>query len=156
MTAQEDNAILASLLRSAISKTTDFSRVILMRSAANFDRQGGNMSCLDNLFYVPQGAFESAVGNLWGAGREVVRGIVGGWRRGEGFERGVREREGGYVGDLFGSLGGKPDFGPGEVVGLNPVQQRGMDGRRGLVGNPRGRGKRGWVVARAADGGGNA
>ncbi|TVY58488.1 Purine nucleoside permease, partial [Lachnellula suecica] len=38
MTAQEDNAILGALIRGASSKLLDFSRIVLMRAGANFDR----------------------------------------------------------------------------------------------------------------------
>ena len=37
-TAQEDNATLEALLRGAIANLTDFSRIIIMRTASDFDR----------------------------------------------------------------------------------------------------------------------
>jgi purine nucleoside permease len=155
MTAQEDNAILGSMLRAAKAKTMDFGRIIVMRSGANFDRPATNMSCLDNLFYVPQGAFQTSIDNLYLAGAPVVNGILKGWK--DTFEAGVQPRN--YVGDIFGSLGGTPDFGPGRAWNNNPVQQRGLTGkvmaRDSVAGNPDGKGKRGAMVARGANGNGD-
>ena len=37
-TAQEDTATLEALLRGAIANLTDFSRIIIMRTASDFDR----------------------------------------------------------------------------------------------------------------------
>ncbi|KAG9234931.1 purine nucleoside permease-domain-containing protein [Amylocarpus encephaloides] len=124
MTAQEDNATLNSLLRAAMLDLVDFSRVIIMRGAADFDRPYPGSSCLDNLFGIKQGAFDPSIRNLYTSGMMVVRGILGEW---EGrYERGVEAKN--YIGDLWGNLGGKPDFGPGRQHSDNPVQERGLDG----------------------------
>lgn len=152
MTAQEDNATLEVLLRANVSKLADFKRVILMRSAADFDRPYPGMSCLDNLFNSSQGAFLPSLRNLYLAGNPVVKGILGDWKR---FEAGVEA--GNYVGDIWGSLGGQPDFGPEGKMSDNPVQlRRGLEGRDGDVesvtgwANPMGKGKYGAMMAKRA------
>lgn len=107
-TAQEDNATGEALLRAAVAKLVDFSRIIVMRTASDFDRPYPGEAATTNLFFAEQGAFSPAVENLYLAGIKVVEGILGGWA--ETFEEGVET--GGYVGDIFGTLGGAPDFGP--------------------------------------------
>lgn len=117
-TAQEDNATLEALLRGAISNLTDFSRIIVMRTASDFDRPYPGESPEDNLFYAPQGGFDPAVANIYLAGIKVVEGILNGWNA--TFAKGINATN--YVGDIFGSLGGKPDFGPGSMFNDNPVK----------------------------------
>ncbi|KAL9005606.1 MAG: hypothetical protein Q9188_001609 [Gyalolechia gomerana] len=116
-TAQEDNATLEALLRGAINNRTDFSRIIIMRTASDFDRPFAEEPDTVNLFYADQGGFEPAVRNIYLAGVKVVQGVLGQW---EGtFEEGVKPDN--YIGDIFGSLGGVPDFGPGSEFGDDPV-----------------------------------
>ncbi|KAF7356230.1 Purine nucleoside permease [Mycena venus] len=109
-TQQEDNAILNALLRGAISRLVDFSRIIVMRSASDFDRPPEGGSAADNLF-APVVGFPPALLNLRIAGVKVVQGIIDGWAA--TFERGIEPSN--YIGDILGSLGGEPDFGPGSV-----------------------------------------
>lgn len=111
-TQQEDNATLEALLRASIGGLVDFSRIIIMRSGSNFDRPYAGQSAVDHLFG-PSAAFEPSLVNLYIAGVKVVEGIIEGWA--ETFEEGVKAMN--YVGDIFGSLGGQPDFGPGSVFG---------------------------------------
>ncbi|EIM89098.1 purine nucleoside permease [Stereum hirsutum FP-91666 SS1] len=111
-TQQEDNATLEALLRASIGGLVDFSRIIIMRSGSNFDRPYAGQSAVDHLFG-PSAAFEPSLVNLYIAGVKVVEGIIEGWA--ERFEEGVKAMN--YVGDIFGSLGGQPDFGPGSVFG---------------------------------------
>ncbi|KAJ5170961.1 uncharacterized protein N7500_003744 [Penicillium coprophilum] len=114
-TAQEDNATFEVLLRSSIHKLTDFSRIIVMRTASDFDRPYPGASATYNLFQSSeQGAFEPAIENLYVAGIKVVEGILEGWD--ETFAAGVKANN--YIGDIFGSLGGVPDFGPGRKQAL--------------------------------------
>ncbi|MCJ1245078.1 hypothetical protein MMC30_002279 [Trapelia coarctata] len=136
-TAQEDNATLEALLRGAARNLTDFSRIIVMRSASDFDRPYVGSSDTFNLFYANQGGFGPAIANLYLAGVKVVEGILGGWE--SVFEKGVIP--GNYVGDIFGTLGGTPDFGPGGVFNNNPVTaKRSLAGVKGrAVGRRRGR-----------------
>ena len=116
MTAQEDNATLEAMLRAAINKFVDFSRIIVMRTASDFDRPYPGESDLDNLFYADQGAFLPAIENIYLAGTPVVKGILSGWA--SKFEAGIKPTN--YIGDIFGTLGGTPDFGPGNAFGGVP------------------------------------
>ncbi len=129
-TAQEDNATLEALLRSAINNITDFSRIIIMRTASDFDRPYAGEADTFNLFYANQGGFDPAIQNIYLAGVKVVEGILRGW--GPLFEKGINATN--YVGDIFGTLGGKPDFGPGSMFNNNPVvikrSAKGVRGRR--------------------------
>jgi len=111
-TAQEDNATGEALLRAAKAGLVDFSRVIVMRTASDFDRPYPGEAATFNLFYADQGAFLPAVANLYLAGIKVVEGILRGWD--STFEAGIKAPN--YIGDIFGSLGGTPDFGPGRIV----------------------------------------
>ncbi|KAM0426595.1 hypothetical protein ACHAPT_008289 [Fusarium lateritium] len=107
MTAQEDNALLAGLLNASLQGKADFSRIILLRSASNFDR--GHEDKLHELpFVMDKGGLGPSTRNLYLAALKVVQGILGGWST--RFETGVTPRN--YVGDIFGSLGGVPSFGP--------------------------------------------
>jgi purine nucleoside permease len=113
ISAQEDNASLEALLRAHVSGFVDFSRIIIMRTASDMDRPFPGEEATTNLFWANQlqGAFEPAVENIYLAGVEVVKGILDGW--GVMFERGINATN--YVGDIFGTIGGMPDFGPGTV-----------------------------------------
>ena len=120
MTAQEDNATLEAMTRAALNKLVDFSRIIIMRTASDFDRPYPGESVLDNLFYSQQGAFEPAIENIWLAGTPVVKGILQGWEA--TFENGIKATN--YIGDIFGTLGGTPDFGPGSIFDGSPATKR--------------------------------
>ncbi|KAJ7211268.1 purine nucleoside permease [Mycena pura] len=106
-TQQEDNATLNALMRGALFGIVDFSRVILMRSASDFDRPFSGQSGLANLLG-PTPGFEPSLVNLYRAGVKVVEAIVDEWD--SKFAEGVKPTN--YIGDVFGSLGGEPDFGP--------------------------------------------
>ncbi|KAF7589723.1 hypothetical protein BBP40_003921 [Aspergillus hancockii] len=129
-TAQEDNATLQALLRTSARNLTDFSRIIVMRTAANFDQPHANQSALQHLRYSDAGGFEPSVQNLYNAGIEVVNGILSGWNT--TFAAGVKSTN--YIGDIFGTLGGTPDFGPGRKQALEDagaITKRGLY-RRGV------------------------
>jgi len=106
-TAQEDNASLEAIMRAAQKNMTDFSRVIVMRTASDFDRPPPGVSEIQNLLYVNQGGFPPAIQNIYLAGIKVVEGILDGWN--STFAKGIKPKN--YIGDVFNSLGGKPDFG---------------------------------------------
>ncbi|KAJ7927577.1 purine nucleoside permease [Mycena leptocephala] len=57
--------------------------------------------------------FNPSLLNLHLAGVKVVMGIVSEWNT--KFAHGVKPTN--YIGDVFGSLGGEPDFGPGSIFG---------------------------------------
>ncbi|KAL4972522.1 purine nucleoside permease [Aspergillus desertorum] len=108
-TQQEDNATLESLLRGALAGLVDFSRIIIMRTASDFDRPHLGESPFENLFTADeQGASTPAFENLYRAGIKVIEGILDNWKG--GFEKGIKAKN--YVGDILGTLGGEPDFGP--------------------------------------------
>lgn len=126
-TAQEDNATLEALLRAAAVKVVDFSRIIVMRTGSDFDRPWPGQEADINLFYSSQqGAFAPAIKNIYLAGIKVVEGILDGWNA--TFAAGVNASN--YVGDIFGTLGGEPDFGP--VAYSNAVTKRSVKGKRNV------------------------
>ncbi|KAK5133853.1 hypothetical protein LTR08_007184 [Meristemomyces frigidus] len=131
-TAQEDNATLEAMLRAAVDKLVDFGRIIIMRTASDFDRPYPGEAATTNLLYSNQGAFEPAIQNIYLAGIKVVEGILDGWNT--TFAAGVNHTN--YIGDIFGTLGGSPDFGP-DSYNNNPVKRsvgkRSVKGRRGGV-----------------------
>jgi purine nucleoside permease len=94
--AQEDNATLEVLLRAATTKLIDFSRIIIMRTASDFDRPYPGESASVNLFESSkQGAFAPAIKNIYLAGIKVVEGILEGWN--STFVHGVNASN--YVGE---------------------------------------------------------
>ncbi|KAK7460419.1 hypothetical protein VKT23_009139 [Stygiomarasmius scandens] len=107
---QEDNATLEVLVRGAISGLVDFSRVIIMRTVSNFDRPFSGQTAVESRF-ANHGGFASALLNIHLAGVKVIQGILNEWE--SVFEDGVRPDN--YIGDVFGSLGGQPSFGPGSI-----------------------------------------
>lgn len=109
-TQQEDNGTLEALLRGAITGLVDFSRIIVMRTASDFDRPYDGESAATNLFSMSPG-YEISVENIPAAGVPVVLGIIVGWEW--TFKHGIKPAN--YIGDIFGSLGGTPDFGPGSI-----------------------------------------
>lgn len=129
-TAQEDNATLEALLRSSARNLTDFSRIIVMRTASDFDRPYPGSNATFNLLYANQGGFEPALENIYRAGIYVVEGILSGWQ--STFAAGVKPSN--YIGDIFGTLGGEPDFGPGRQQSLadsGAFRKRSLSGRLG-------------------------
>lgn len=126
-TAQEDNASLEALVRASKANLTDFSRIIVMRTASDFDRPYAGESVEDNLFYATQGGFDPAIANIYLAGVKVVQGILNGWD--STFAAGVAPTN--YIGDILGTLGGTPDFGPGNFFANNPVTKRSAKGQPG-------------------------
>ncbi|KAF7358208.1 Purine nucleoside [Mycena venus] len=83
----------------------------IMRSASDLDRPLPGESAVASLLG-PTPGFVPSISNLHIAGVKIVQAIVSGWKD---FEGGVKATN--YVGDIFGSLGGKPDFGPGSMFG---------------------------------------
>lgn len=109
MTAQEDTAILEALRRAALQEQVDFSRIVLMRSGSNFDRGprvGGEVPKLP--FALDYGGLQPSLRNLYLCGVEIATGILNRWE--ELFEQGIEANN--YVGDVYGTLGGEPDFVP--------------------------------------------
>ncbi|KAI1475722.1 putative purine nucleoside permease [Daldinia eschscholtzii] len=113
MSAQEDSAVLNALMRAAVWDLVDFSRVILMRTGSDFDRPPPSVSAFDHLRILDQNGFGIAVNNIYLAGVEIVNGIIAGWN--SSYAAGINASN--YIGDIFGTLGGEPDFGPGSIFG---------------------------------------
>lgn len=126
-TAQEDNGILEVLLRAAAAKLVDFSRIIIMRTASDFDRPYKGEGAAFHLFWAQQGGFLPSIQNIYIAGIKVVQGILNDWIT--TFGPGVKPQN--YIGDIFGTLGGTPDFGPGKAH--ESLLKRGYKGRRGRM-----------------------
>lgn len=96
---QEDNAILAVLLRGTLRGVVDFARIIIQRAASDFDRPPEGESASENLFS-PSPGYPISLENTYRAGVKVVEGILNGWE--ETFERGVPAPN--AIGDVFKSL----------------------------------------------------
>lgn len=109
MTAQEDSGTLESLLRATLAGRVDFSRIIVMRTASDFDRAPPGVSSVQNLIYDDCGGLELSYENMYAAGIEIVKDIRAHWA--DTYEGGIDAKN--YVGDIFDSLDGKikPDFG---------------------------------------------
>lgn len=125
-TAQEDNATLEALLRAHVAGLVDFSRIIIMRTASDMDRPYPGQAATSNLWWENQGAFLPAVQNIYLAGVEVIEGIIDGWD--ETFEKGVEATN--YVGNILGTIGGTPDFGPGPMLTEVSTKKRSVRRRR--------------------------
>lgn len=69
------------------------------------------------------GEFRPAIEYIYQAAIEVLEAILQGWPR---FEKGIAARN--YVGDIFGSLGGEPDLGPGrKPASESAIQSKDVD-----------------------------
>ncbi|KAH9895618.1 hypothetical protein C8Q73DRAFT_688737 [Cubamyces lactineus] len=89
-------------MRGVLSGLVDFSRIIIMRTASDFDRPFPGQSATTNLFLMSPG-FDISIQNIPAAGVPIVTGgILSQW--GERLERGLKASN--YIGDIFGSLGG--------------------------------------------------
>ncbi|KAI0377606.1 putative purine nucleoside permease [Hypomontagnella monticulosa] len=107
----QNSAVLQSLMRAAVSGLVDFSRTILMRTGSDFDRPPPSISAFQHLRLLDQNGFEISIQNLYLAGFEIVQGIIADWD--PTYNDGVKPTN--YLGDILGTLGGQPDFGPGSV-----------------------------------------
>ncbi len=106
MTNQEDNATLGALLRAALQKQVDFSRILIMRSGSNFDRSINDTKMPSIPLHTNHGGLEPSLENLYRVGSIVVKEILTEWET--TYRDGIKATN--YVGDIFGSLGGTPDF----------------------------------------------
>lgn len=99
-TNTEDSGIHEALVRGHVAGKLDYSRVINMRTASNFDRPPPGVGALSQLLYRNQGGHEPALKNIYLAGIEVVRDVVDNWNG--IFESGIKPDN--YIGDMFGSI----------------------------------------------------
>ena len=126
-TQQEDSGTLEALMRGAVTGLVDFARIIVMRTASDFDRPFDGESAATNLFLMSPG-FDISIQNIPAAGVPIVTTIVSEWK--SKFEEGIKPTN--YIGDIFGSLGGTPDFGPGNIFGGKKAPAKRSLRRRGL------------------------
>jgi purine nucleoside permease len=81
-TQQEDNATYNALSRAAAAGRVDLKRLMVLRTASNFDRPYPGQSAYDSLMASTSGAsggFVPATQNLYAVGGIVVRDIVRNW-----------------------------------------------------------------------------
>lgn len=89
----------------------DFARIVLLRTASDFDRPPPGVDPIYPLTKAPQGGFGPAIQNILPAGRPFVEDVVANWAL---YEGGITPTN--YLGDIFGTLGaeyGPADFGTG-------------------------------------------
>ncbi|ODN74438.1 hypothetical protein L202_06831 [Cryptococcus amylolentus CBS 6039] len=79
LTAQEDNATFEAMVRAHMAGKLDFSRVVLMRTASDFDRAPHAEDDAVTAFLAEQGGFTPATENIYVAGLPIVQGIIAGW-----------------------------------------------------------------------------
>ena len=77
-TQQEDNATLTALRRGADAKLLDFSRVALLRTASNFDREAPGQTAAESLS-AKSGGYLPSVTNAYRVGSALAHAIVADW-----------------------------------------------------------------------------
>ncbi|GAA6010869.1 hypothetical protein JCM10207_003967 [Rhodosporidiobolus poonsookiae] len=103
-TAQEDNATLESMVRAHKAGLVDYSRILLLRTASDFDRAPPGGSAYENL-QADAGGFEPAIQNLVVVGKPVVDDIVHNWD--SVYSAGIAPQaslNGSYYGDNLGTI----------------------------------------------------
>lgn len=119
MSAQEDSGIAEAVLRTARFGLVDYSRLVVMRTCSDFDQGPPGMSAAEYFTESSEGsAFTSAVSNLWNAGSPFVLDVVKNWDT--LYENNTFAAKN-YYGDVFGYLGGEPDFGIGSYYDVEYV-----------------------------------
>ena len=66
------------MVRAALAGLVDFSRIIVMRSASDFDRPPPGLTAYDNLF-TDVGGFLPALANLYNVGVLIIQGVIKNW-----------------------------------------------------------------------------
>jgi purine nucleoside permease len=77
-TQQEDNATLTALSRAAEAKRLDLSRVALLRTASNFDREAPGQSAAESLA-ARSGGFVPSVVNAYRVAGKLAHAIIADW-----------------------------------------------------------------------------
>jgi purine nucleoside permease len=101
------------MVRAALLGSVDFARIILLRTASDFDRPPPDVDPIYHLTEARQGGFAPAIQNILRAGRPFVDDVLNNW---DLYEGGIPATN--YLGDIFGSLSylyGPTDFGTGVV-----------------------------------------
>lgn len=99
------------MVRAALSGLVDFARIVLLRTASDFDRPPPGVDPIFHLTEAHQGGFAPAIQNLLRAGRPFVDDVLNNWAS---YEGGIPPTN--YLGDIFGSLSylyGPADIGIG-------------------------------------------
>lgn len=106
---QEDNAVCEALVRGNIAGKVDFARLIIMRTASDFDRAPPTETEVYHLLYADQAGFNPSIENIWLAGNEIVQDVLMYWNG--TYDKGLEP--GNYIRDAFDSLMGPiaPDIG---------------------------------------------
>ncbi|SGZ52333.1 CIC11C00000005443 [Sungouiella intermedia] len=110
-TAQEDNASLEAVTRLDKAGLVDFNRVIVMRTISDMTRPppskaNDTVSWFNN---PKDGGSGAAYSNLVVAGLPIVSDILENWD--DVYYSGKEFEPENYTGDIFNTLGGKPDYG---------------------------------------------
>lgn len=108
-TAQEENATLEALIRLAKANLVDFNRIVVLRTISNFVRAPPSLAHSPIEFFsnYPKGGIQHSLDNLYFGGYPFVKDVVENWH----VYNHDSCKPDNYVGNIFGSLGGKPDFG---------------------------------------------
>lgn len=109
-TAQEENASLEALVRGSKAGMADFQRIVVLRTISNFVRAPPSLESDPLNFFLnyPKGSLQLALDNIYIGGWPFVNDIVTNWK--ELYSTNTFPSAN-YVGDIYGTLGGKPDFG---------------------------------------------
>ncbi|RSH95295.1 hypothetical protein EHS25_000382 [Saitozyma podzolica] len=91
-TAEEDNATFEAMIRAHKAGRVDFARVILMRTASDFDRAPPGLDSAYSLLEAPQDGFGPSIANILIAGKPIVEGILNNWD--STFAPGIDPQEG--------------------------------------------------------------
>lgn len=83
MSQMEDNATLTALTRAAEAGRVDFSRVAVLRTASNFDRQPDGMTAIGSLT-AKSGGFMPSTQNAYLVGNAFAEAIITDWAKYEG------------------------------------------------------------------------
>ncbi|RCK65660.1 Purine nucleoside permease [Candida viswanathii] len=108
-TAQEDNATLEVLTRLNKYGLVDFDRIVVMRTISDFSRPPPSMSAYEYFFNRTDGGISASLDNLVLGGTPIIHDIIQNWDK--VYEKGIKYASKNYVGDIFATLGGTPDFG---------------------------------------------
>ncbi|WP_425287370.1 purine-nucleoside phosphorylase [Paramesorhizobium deserti] len=77
-TQMEDNATLTALRRGADAGLVDFDRIALLRTASNFDREGGDQTAVESLT-AKSGGFGPSTINAYRVASTVAKAIISDW-----------------------------------------------------------------------------
>lgn len=111
ITSKEDSAVLEAAVRGAAFGLTDYSRWALIRGGARYTRAPVTLANQSVAFANSNRTDATALAsdNVYTAVVSIIKDIVYNWD--EVYLNGTSAEN--YLGDVYGSLGGKPDFGPG-------------------------------------------